>query len=118
MINFISIFGINIRVEGNPDPLYLIATAEQPISTMHKDEWFNTSELPIKYGGISPCFRKEAGAHGRDTWGIYRVHQFEKIEQFCITNPEESWSVMEQMLDVSEEFYQSLKIPYRVKVFL
>lgn len=54
---------------------------------MHKDEWFHTNDLPLKYGGISPCFRKEAGASGRDTWGIYRVHQFEKVEQFCITTP-------------------------------
>jgi seryl-tRNA synthetase len=102
------------KIEGNPDPFYLIATSEQPIATMYKNEWFDSKDLPIKYAGISPCFRKEAGAHGRDTWGVYRVHQFEKIEQFCIVNPEESWDVLESMLKSSEEYYQSLGIPYRV----
>lgn len=102
------------RVEGNTEPYYLIATAEQPISTMHKDEWFETHQLPIRYAGISPCFRKEAGAHGKDTWGIFRVHQFEKVEQFCITTPEESWAMHEEMIKASEEFYQSLNLPYRV----
>ncbi len=63
---------------------YLIATSEQPISAFHSGEWFTDPEndLPIKYAGQSTCFRKEAGAHGRDTWGTFRVHQFEKVEQF------------------------------------
>ncbi len=59
---------------------YLIATSEQPISAIHAGEWLKTADLPIKYCGISSCFRKEAGAHGKDMWGIFRVHQFEKIE--------------------------------------
>jgi len=104
------------KVVGNKDDedLYLIATSEQPISAMYKDEWLDPKELPIKYGGFSSCFRKEAGAHGKDTWGIFRIHQFEKIEQFVITTPENSWAEMESMIKVAEEFYQSLKLPYRV----
>lgn len=94
--------------------MYLIATAEQPISTMHRHEWFEKQQLPIRYAGISPCFRKEAGAHGKDCWGIFRVHQFEKVEQFCITTPEESWAMHEEMIKASEEFYQTLNLPYRV----
>ena len=93
---------------------YLIATAEQPISTMYRGEWLERSQLPIKYGGISPCFRKEAGAHGKDTWGIFRIHQFEKVEQFVICAPEDSWKMHEEMIRVSEEFFESLKLPYRV----
>eukprot|EP01117_Protostelium_nocturnum_P020386 TRINITY_DN9141_c0_g1_i1.p1 TRINITY_DN9141_c0_g1~~TRINITY_DN9141_c0_g1_i1.p1 ORF type:complete len:497 (+),score=130.61 TRINITY_DN9141_c0_g1_i1:112-1491(+) len=93
---------------------YLIATSEQPISALHQGEWLDPKNLPIRYGGVSTCFRKEAGAHGKDTWGIFRVHQFEKIEQFCITSPETSWEMHEKMLEHSEEFYQSLGIPYRV----
>lgn len=78
------------KVSGNTEEeeFYLIATSEQPISAMHRGEWIEEASLPIKYGGSSSCFRKEAGAHGKDTWGIFRVHQFEKIEQFVITKPE------------------------------
>ncbi|CAN0428684.1 unnamed protein product, partial [Hapterophycus canaliculatus] len=57
---------------------YLIATSEQPMCAFHKGEWLGESDLPLRYGGVSTCFRKEAGAHGKDTWGIFRVHQFEK----------------------------------------
>ena len=71
-------------------------------------------QLPIRYSGFSSCFRKEAGAHGKDNWGIFRVHQFEKIEQFIICKPEESWAMHEEMIKVSEEFYQSLELPYQV----
>lgn len=93
---------------------YLTATSEQPISAMHRHEWIEETDLPRKYGGMSTCFRKEAGAHGKDTWGIFRVHQFEKVEQFCITTPDKSWEMFEQMIANSEEFYQSLGLPYRV----
>ncbi|TPX42517.1 serine---tRNA ligase [Synchytrium endobioticum] len=97
------------------DSKYLIATAEQPVSAFHADEWFtDPSELPKKYAGCSTCFRKEAGAAGRDNWGIFRVHQFEKIEQFVLTEPEKSWQMHEQMLEAAEAFYQSLGIPYHV----
>ncbi|KAF8532040.1 serine-tRNA ligase [Gautieria morchelliformis] len=104
------------KVTGSEEDKYLIATSEQPISAFHSDEWFENPEkqLPIKYAGYSTCFRKEAGAAGRDMWGIFRVHQFEKIEQFCITQPEKSWEMFDVMIDNAEAFYQSLGIPYRV----
>ncbi|KAJ9197079.1 hypothetical protein DTO166G4_6805 [Paecilomyces variotii] len=93
---------------------YLIATSEQPLSALHDSEWLQEKDLPIKYAGYSTCYRKEAGAHGKDAWGIFRVHQFEKIEQFILTKPENSWEVFDEMIAVSEEFYQSLGIPYQV----
>ena len=104
------------KVIAAEDEKYLIATSEQPISAYHSEEWFDSPEtqLPIKYAGYSTCFRKEAGSAGRDMWGIFRVHQFEKVEQFCITEPEKSWEMFETMVANSEAFYQSLKIPYRV----
>jgi seryl-tRNA synthetase len=96
------------------DEKYLIATSEQPICGYHKGEWITESSLPLRYGGFSTCFRKEAGSHGKDTWGIFRVHQFDKMEQFCITDPESSTAMHEEMLRHAEEFYQSLNLPYRV----
>ncbi|KAL8843092.1 MAG: hypothetical protein Q9170_000222 [Blastenia crenularia] len=93
---------------------YLIATSEQPLSALHDGEWLQEKDLPIKYAGYSTCYRKEAGAHGKDAWGIFRVHQFEKIEQFLITKPEASWQAFEDMVALSEEFYQSLGLPYQV----
>ncbi|EMR08711.1 serine-tRNA ligase [Pneumocystis murina B123] len=102
-------------IDGN-DEKYLIATSEQPISAFHSGELFeNPSEqLPIRYAGISTCYRRESGAHGKDTWGIFRVHQFEKVEQFLITSPESSWVLFEEMINIAEEFYKSLRIPYRI----
>lgn len=104
------------KVVGGNDDSYLIATSEQPISAFHMGESFEkpSEQLPIKYAGFSTCFRKEAGAHGKDTWGIFRVHQFEKIEQFVLTEPEKSWEMFEQMIATSEEFMQSLGFKYRV----
>ncbi|KIY70291.1 serine-tRNA ligase [Cylindrobasidium torrendii FP15055 ss-10] len=104
------------KVIASEDEKYLIATSEQPISVFHSDEWFESpkEQLPIKYAGYSTCFRKEAGSAGRDMWGIFRVHQFEKIEQFCITEPEKSWEMFEHMVANSEAFYQSLGLRYRV----
>lgn len=96
------------------DDKYLIATSEQPISCLHQDEWIHKKALPMMYAGISTCFRKEAGASGKDVRGLFRVHQFEKVEQFCITSPEESWDMHEKMAKISEEFLKSLGIPYRV----
>ncbi|KAJ3563737.1 hypothetical protein NPX13_g8093 [Xylaria arbuscula] len=93
---------------------YLIATSEQPLSAIHADEWLQTNDLPIKYGGFSTCFRKEAGKHGRDNWGLFRTHQFDKVEQFVICPPEESWEHYEAMIQISEEFYKALKLPHRV----
>ncbi|XP_046480430.1 serine--tRNA ligase, cytoplasmic [Neodiprion pinetum] len=95
---------------------YLIATSEQPIAAFHRDEWIAEASLPIKYAGLSTCFRQEVGSHGRDTRGIFRVHQFEKVEQFCLTSPHDnkSWEMMEEMIENAESFYQELNIPYRV----
>lgn len=95
------------------DDLYLIGTSEHSIVAMHMDEIFDAKQLPIRYAGISPCFRKEAGAHGRDTKGIFRVHQFEKAEQLVFAKPEESWAEHEKMIRNAEEFFQLLGIPYR-----
>ncbi|KAL3425625.1 seryl-tRNA synthetase [Phlyctema vagabunda] len=100
-------------VDGDTDK-YLIATSEQPISAFHADEWLQPKELPIKYAGFSTCYRREAGSHGRDAWGIFRVHQFEKVEQFVLTDPEKSWETFDEMISYSEEFYKSLGVPYRV----
>ncbi|RHZ68369.1 hypothetical protein Glove_295g32 [Diversispora epigaea] len=104
------------KVGGDGDDKYLIATSEQPISAFHANEWFErpAEQLPLKYAGYSTCFRKEAGAHGKDTWGIFRVHQFEKVEQFVITEPGKSWEQFEEMVNISEQFYQSLGLPYRI----
>ncbi|KAG5513187.1 hypothetical protein PMAC_001557 [Pneumocystis sp. 'macacae'] len=104
------------KVIDGDDEKYLIATSEQPISAFHSNEWFETpnEQLPIKYAGISACYRREAGAHGKDTWGIFRVHQFDKIEQFLITSPESSWIMFEEMISTAEEFYMSLNLPYRI----
>lgn len=104
------------RVTGEGEDKFLIATAEQPICAYHHGERLDPRDLPIKYVGFSSCFRKEAGSHGKDTTGIFRVHQFDKIEQFCITTPKDnvSWDAQEEMLENAEAFYQSLGIPYRV----
>jgi len=73
-----------------------------------------TDDLPKRLGGYSTCFRKEAGSGGRDTWGIFRIHQFEKVEQFVLCKPEDSWKHFDELIANSEEFFQSLKIPYQV----
>jgi seryl-tRNA synthetase len=96
------------------EDLYMIGTSEHAIAAMHSKEIIEGKKIPMKYAGISPCFRKEAGAHGRDQKGIFRVHQFDKIEQFVFSKPEDSWKEHEKMLAVAEEFYQKLEIPYRV----
>ena len=102
------------KIEG--DDLYLIGTSEHAVASMHSDEILEGKILPLRYAGLSPCFRKEAGAHGRDQKGIFRVHQFEKVEQFIFSRPEESRKEHEQMLSNVEEFYQKLEIPYRVMI--
>ncbi|CAI4331540.1 ALS_1a_G0009190.mRNA.1.CDS.1 [Saccharomyces cerevisiae] len=104
------------KVMDGEDEKYLIATSEQPISAYHSGEWFEKpqEQLPIHYVGYSSCFRREAGSHGKDAWGVFRVHAFEKIEQFVITEPEKSWEEFEKMISYSEEFYKSLKLPYRI----
>nr|XP_012420235.1 PREDICTED: serine--tRNA ligase, cytoplasmic isoform X3 [Odobenus rosmarus divergens] len=98
------------------DEKYLIATSEQPIAALHRDEWLRPEDLPIKYAGLSTCFRQEVGSHGRDTRGIFRVHQFEKIEQFVYSSPHDnkSWEMFEEMITTAEDFYRSLGIPYHI----
>ena len=94
--------------------LYLIGTSEHALAAMHSEEIFSKEDLPRKYVSVSPCFRKEAGSHGRDTKGIFRVHQFEKVEIFSITDPESSWTQHEEILEDVKQFYKELEIPYRV----
>jgi len=103
------------KVTGSGDEeMYLIATSEQPVCAYHHKLTIEPKQLPIKYVGYSTCFRKEAGAHGKDVQGIFRVHQFEKIEQFVLTAPDKSWEMHEELLATSEEFMQSLGFSYRV----
>ncbi|CAD6210036.1 unnamed protein product [Miscanthus lutarioriparius] len=104
------------KVTGDGEDKYLIATSEQPLCAYHLGDRIYPAELPIKCAGYSTCFRKEAGSHGRDTAGIFRVHQFEKIEQFCITSPNDndSWEMHEEMLKNSEDFYKEIGLPYQV----
>ncbi|MBA4719087.1 MAG: serine--tRNA ligase [Nitrosopumilus sp.] len=96
------------------EDLYMIGTSEHAMAAMHSKEIIEGKDLPIRYAGVSPCFRKEAGAHGRDQKGIFRVHQFDKIEQFVFSRPEDSWNEHEKMLTLVEEFYQKLEIPHKV----
>lgn len=100
------------KVEG--EDLFLLATSEHALLGLHAGEILDGNKLPLRYCGVSPCFRKEAGAHGRDTKGIFRVHQFEKVEQFVFCKPEDSPREHELLIKNAEEFFQSLKLPYRV----
>jgi seryl-tRNA synthetase len=99
------------KIDG--EDLYMIGTSEHALASMHMNEILNGKQLPIKYAAISPCFRKEAGAHGKDMKGIFRVHQFEKVEQFIYSRPEDSRKEHEKMLTITEEFYNKIGIPYR-----
>ncbi|MBD3313475.1 serine--tRNA ligase [Candidatus Woesearchaeota archaeon] len=96
------------------EDLYLIATSEHPLTAMHMDETIEPEDLPIKYAGLSACFRKEAGAHGKDQKGIFRVHQFTKVEQIIFSKPAESWKHHEELLKNAEEIFQKLGLPYRI----
>ena len=96
------------------EDLFLIATSEHPMAAYFKDETLEINDLPIKMAGFSPCFRKEAGAHGKDTKGIFRVHQFNKVEQFIFCLPEDSWKWHEYLIQNAEKLWQGLGIPYRV----
>ncbi len=101
---------------GNYD-LFLIATAEHPIGAMLRDETIDKKDLPLKFAGISPCFRKELGAHGKYTKGLFRMHQFNKIEQFVYCHPDDSWKLFEEIQRNSEKLYQELGLHYRVIEF-
>ena len=96
------------------EDLYLIATSEHPLAAMYKNEVLKEEDLPLKLAGISACFRKEAGAHGKDTRGIFRTHQFNKIEQFVFCAPEESWKLHEALVHNAEALVKKLGLPYRV----
>jgi seryl-tRNA synthetase len=96
------------------EDLYLIATSEHPIAAMFMNEVLLADTLPLKLAGISTNFRKEAGAHGKDTRGIFRTHQFNKIEQFIFCRPEDSWKIHEELIRNAEEIMQKLGLPYRI----
>lgn len=100
------------KIEG--EDLYLISTAEHPLAAFFQDEILEENALPVRMAGMSPCFRKEAGSHGKDTKGIFRVHQFTKIEQFIYCKPEDSWDFFEELVKNSEDMFRSLDLPYRV----
>ncbi len=100
------------KIEG--EEKYLIATSEHPMVAMHQHEIFQPEELPVKYCGVSPCFRKEIGSHGVDTRGYFRMHQFNKIEQVVLCKPEDSWKLQEELLANAEEIWRELEIPFRV----
>ncbi len=96
------------------DDLYLVGTSEVPLAAMHMDEILNNKELPIKYAGYSPCYRREAGSHGKDTRGIFRVHWFDKVEMFVFANSEDADSIHKQLLEVEKEVLTKLELPFRV----
>jgi len=96
------------------DELFLVGTSEVPLAALHADEIFSAEELPIRYAGFSPCFRREAGAGGRDTRGIFRVHQFDKVEMFSFVEPSKSAEEHERLLAIEERILAELEIPYRV----
>jgi seryl-tRNA synthetase len=100
------------KIDG--DDAYLIATSEHPIGAMYQDEIFEEKDLPLRLAGISPCFRREIGAHGLDTKGLFRVHQFTKVEQFVFCKPEDSWQIHEELLRNAEEVFCGLDLPYHV----
>jgi seryl-tRNA synthetase len=96
------------------DDLYLVGTSEVSLASLHRDEILSGDELPLRYAGFSTCFRREAGAAGKDTRGIFRVHQFDKVEMFCFVAPEEAAAEHERLLVIEESILQELQIPYRV----
>ena len=96
------------------EDLYLIATAEQTLAALHRNEIISPDDLPLRYCALSTCFRKEAGSHGKDTLGIFRVHQFEKIEQFIFSSPEESKNEHNRLMEVTEDIYKKLGLPYQI----
>jgi seryl-tRNA synthetase len=96
------------------DDLYLAGTSEVALASLHRGEILDASELPLRYAGFSPCFRREAGAAGRDTRGMFRVHQFDKVEMFSFVEPDQSFEEHERLLAIEEEILSDLGIPYRV----
>jgi len=122
MLNFETLLGAlnglkdfeDVVYKVEKENLYLIGTAEHPLASMLKGKTIKKEELPLKFAALTACFRKEIGAHGVDTKGLYRMHQFNKVEQVVFSLPEDSFKILEEMQSLTEEFFQSLKIPYRV----
>ena len=100
------------RIEG--EDLYLVGTSEVPMAAYHSDEILDGASLPLRYAAFSPCFRKEAGSHGKDTKGIIRVHWFDKVEMFVYTTVEESYAEHQRLLAWEKEFLDKLELAYRV----
>ncbi|HKP90246.1 MAG TPA: serine--tRNA ligase, partial [Thermoleophilaceae bacterium] len=96
------------------DELYLAGTSEVPLAALHGEQILDPGSLPIRYAGFSTCFRREAGAAGKDTRGIFRVHQFDKVEMFSFVEPEQSETEHERLLAIEERIFQALEVPYRV----
>ena len=96
------------------DDVYLVGTSEVPLAAHHTDETIDVAKLPIRYSGYSPCFRREAGTYGKDTRGIIRVHQFEKVEMFVFTTPEDAKEEHKRLLQWEKDFLNAMNIPYRV----
>ena len=96
------------------DDLYLVGTSEVALASLHREEILAVDDLPLRYAGFSTCFRREAGAAGKDTRGIFRVHQFDKVEMFCFVDPEQASAEHEHLLPIEESIMQELEIPYRV----
>ncbi|WP_326803213.1 serine--tRNA ligase [Streptomyces sp. NBC_01788] len=96
------------------DDLYLVGTSEVPLAAYHMDEIIDAERLPLRYAGFSPCFRREAGSHGKDTKGIFRVHQFDKVEMFSYVHPEESQEEHRRLLEWEKQWLTSLELPFRV----
>lgn len=96
------------------DDLYLVGTSEVPLAAYHMDEILDAEKLPLRYAGFSPCFRREAGSHGKDTRGIFRVHQFDKVEMFSYVAPEDSQAEHQRLLEWEKQWLTSLELPYRV----
>lgn len=102
------------RVNPDEDNLYLVGTAEVPLASYHTNEVLKEKDLPKKYWGFSTCFRREAGAYGKDTKGIIRSHQFDKVEIFVFSKPTQSWQIFEELIKINEEIFQELALPYRL----
>lgn len=111
-VNFEDFRDVIYKVDG--EDLHLIGTGEHPLVALFKNKTFNEKDLPIKICTLTPCFRKEIGGHGVDSKGIFRMHQFYKVEQVVISNQEESYVHLEEMQKISEDFFKSMKIPFRV----
>ena len=98
------------------EDLYLIGTAEHALNAYYMNEVLQADKLPVRFAGISPCFRKEAGSHGKDTKGIFRIHQFEKVEQFVFCKPEQAWKEFDEILKNTKEIFRKLEIPFQVVI--